>query len=329
MCPTNGQFNCRTYAYILTRKFHPFYKLPNSNNDIFCTYHSNHLRSSCSYHPILRLYNLNLPVHLRIKIIIKNNPFHLVEQRPWPLISSFSALLLLSILLFSIHHPLSVTLTASILITWGAFTWWQDVHREASFQGLHSLQVINGLKVGMILFISSEVLFFSSFFWAFFHSRISPNIELGSIWPPELITTFNPISIPLLNTIILLSSGVSVTWSHHEMLNKNFLKSKNSLTLTIFLGIIFTALQGFEYIESPFSISDSAYGTTFFIATGFHGIHVIIGSLFLLISLLRFKNISNPHNHTTAFECAAWYWHFVDVVWLFLYSSIYWWGSFL
>jgi cytochrome c oxidase subunit 3 len=167
-----------------------------------------------------------------------------------------------------------------------------------------------------------------SFFWAFFHRSISPTVELGQAWPPYSISSFNPIRVPLLNTILLLSSGVRITWSHHEMIKNNFNKAKNALLLTITLGIVFTFFQGLEYKEAPFSISDSTFGSTFFIATGFHGLHVIIGSLFLLVSIIRFKNLINSSIHIVGFECAAWYWHFVDVVWLFLYSILYWWGAY-
>jgi len=208
-----------------------------------------------------------------------------------------------------------------------AFAWWRDIHREATSQGNHSKLVINGLKTGIILFILSEVLFFVSFFWAFFHRRISPTPELGQSWPPLSVSSFNPIRIPLLNTILLLSSGVSVTWAHHEMLKGNSRKSKIGLTLTITLGVVFTICQGFEYTEAPFSIADRAYGSTFFIATGFHGLHVLIGSAFLIVSLIRFKMLNASSEHIVGFECAAWYWHFVDVVWLLLYSLLYWWGA--
>lgn len=210
-----------------------------------------------------------------------------------------------------------------------AFSWWRDIHRESTNQGNHSSIVINGLKTGIILFITSEIFFFVSFFWSFFHRSISPTIELGQAWPPHSINSFNPIRIPLLNTILLLSSGVTITWSHHEIIIKNYSPSKLSLILTIILGIVFSLFQGFEYMEAPFSMSDSRFGSRFFIATGFHGLHVIIGSIFLLVSLIRFQKLVNSPTHIIGFECAAWYWHFVDVVWLFLYSILYWWGAFL
>lgn len=260
----------------------------------------------------------------------KFNPFHLVEKSPWPLVASNTAVcIIFSGLLLLNKRKNSSLIIAFLTILIVAFLWWRDIHRESSSQGNHPVKVINGLKIGMILFITSEVFFFISFFWAFFHRRISPTVEIGHNWPPYSITAFNPIRIPLLNTILLLSSGVSVTWSHHALLNKNFSKAKNSLIATIILGIIFSFLQSFEYIEAPFCIADSSFGSRFFIATGFHGLHVIIGSIFLRISLTRIKRIINSNEHRIGFECAAWYWHFVDVVWLFLYSILYWWGAFL
>lgn len=258
----------------------------------------------------------------------KFNPFHLVDISPWPLLTSNGILALVTSGLIIINKKINTIILISFLtMLLLAYTWWRDIHREATNQGNHSNLVINGLKTGIVLFISSEVFFFISFFWAFFHRSISPTVELGQMWPPLSINSFNPMRIPLLNTILLLSSGVSITWSHHEMLNKNFNKAKIALILTITLGAIFSLFQGFEYKEAPFSIADSSFGSTFFMATGFHGLHVIIGSIFLAVSLTRFNKLINSQSHIIGFECAAWYWHFVDVVWLFLYSILYWWGA--
>ncbi len=258
----------------------------------------------------------------------KLNPFHLVEVSPWPILASGGALSLFVSALnwFNDKTPSFILLTLPITFV-VAFVWWRDIHRESLRQGNHSPIVINGLKTGIILFIVSEVLFFVSFFWGFLHRRISPIPEIGQAWPPSAIHSFNPMRIPLINTILLLSSGVSVTWAHHEILKRNFKKSMSALMVTVSLGALFSALQAFEYIEAPFSISDSAYGTTFFIATGFHGLHVLIGSVFLTVSAIRLNRISSSSNHIVGFECSAWYWHFVDVVWILLYSLLYWWGS--
>lgn len=193
--------------------------------------------------------------------------------------------------------------------------------------GHHTSQVISGLRWGIILFISSEVLFFFAFFWAFFHRSLSPVPELGCTWPPTRISPISAFSIPLLNTAVLLGSGVTVTWAHHAILENNHKNTTQALTLTVVLGAYFTALQLREYLEATFSIADRVYGSTFFVATGFHGLHVLIGSTFLLICLIR--NIIHQFSvsHHFGFEAAAWYWHFVDVVWIFLFICVYWWGA--
>nr|AXS65675.1 cytochrome c oxidase subunit 3 [Cucujoidea sp. 40 KM-2017] len=258
----------------------------------------------------------------------KNHPFHLVDFSPWPILASLSSLSLMIGLIkwfhmFNTNLFLMSTMTMMLIM----FQWWRDVTREGTFQGHHTLNVAYGLRLGMILFIVSEILFFMSFFWGFFHSSLSPSIEIGMLWPPKGIETFNPLMIPLLNTMILLSSGLTVTWAHHSLMENNWNQALQSLLITVSLGVYFTILQGYEYIESPFTIADSVYGSSFFMATGFHGLHVIIGTTFLLICLIRhyFNHFSASHHF--GFEAAAWYWHFVDVVWLFLYISIYWWGS--
>nr|AXS66605.1 cytochrome c oxidase subunit 3 [Tenebrionoidea sp. 22 KM-2017] len=258
----------------------------------------------------------------------KNHPYHLVDISPWPILGSFSALILTTGMIkwFHFQNPilLKISLLSMLLIM---FQWWRDISREGTYQGLHTYIVTMGLRWGMILFITSEIFFFISFFWGFFHNSLAPTIEIGLLWPPKGISTFNPIQIPLLNTLILLTSGLTVTWAHHSLMENNFKQSFNSLLMTVILGFYFTLLQGYEYLESPFSIADSSYGSSFFMATGFHGIHVIIGSMFLLVCLIRLHKNHFSQIHHFGFEAAAWYWHFVDVVWLFLYISIYWWGS--
>ena len=206
------------------------------------------------------------------------------------------------------------------------YFWLKDVIRESTYQGFHTKSTLQGLKMGFILFIVSEILLFFSFFWAFFHSSLSPAIEIGIQWPPLGIHALNPFSVPLLNTAILLSSGATVTWAHHSIVSGNKDQAVKGLSLTVFLGVIFTMLQVFEYIEAPFSIADSVYGSTFFIATGFHGFHVLVGTIFLFICLIRLNSFHFTSSHHFGFEAASWYWHFVDVVWLFLYICIYWWG---
>nr|ADO60570.2 cytochrome c oxidase subunit III [Elateroides dermestoides] len=258
----------------------------------------------------------------------KNHPFHLVDVSPWPLVDAFSALVLMTGIIKWFHFfDMSLFLLGTFLVIITSFQWWRDITREGTFQGHHTSSVALGLQWGMILFITSEVFFFISFFWSFFHNSLSPSIELGMNWPPKSIQPFNPIQIPLLNTLILLTSGLTVTWAHHSLMENNFNQSVQGLLITVILGIYFSILQGYEYMESSFCISDATYGTSFFMATGFHGLHVIIGTTFLLVCLIRQYNNHFSSTHHFGFEAAAWYWHFVDVVWLFLYISIYWWGS--
>nr|QBC73182.1 cytochrome c oxidase subunit III [Cocculina subcompressa] len=256
------------------------------------------------------------------------NPFHLVEFSPWPILGSMGALFLTSGLVVWMQNMGPMLMIIGLTITMlTMFQWWRDIIREGTMQGFHTTKVYKGLSLGMILFISSEVLFFFAFFWAYFHSSLAPTMELGSCWPPTGIYPLNPFQVPLLNTAVLLASGVTVTWAHHSLLESNRSGTVQALFLTVALGIYFTYLQAGEYLEASFSISDGTYGSTFFVATGFHGLHVLIGTTFLMICLFRtlFNHFSNTHHF--GFEAAAWYWHFVDVVWLFLYLSIYWWGS--
>nr|YP_009406984.1 cytochrome c oxidase subunit 3 [Typhlatya monae]ASA39520.1 cytochrome c oxidase subunit 3 [Typhlatya monae] len=258
----------------------------------------------------------------------KHHTYHLVDMSPWPLTGSISAMMITTGLVKWFHQYNIDLLVLGLLATvLTMIQWWRDITREGTYQGLHTKRVVMGLQWGMILFIASEVLFFFSFFWAFFHSSLSPTIEVGACWPPSGIQPFNPFQIPLLNTAILLASGATVTWAHHALLESNHSQALQGLTLTVILGLYFTALQAMEYYEAPFTIADSVYGSTFFVATGFHGLHVIIGSSFLSVCLYRMYMCHFSSKHHFGFEAAAWYWHFVDVVWLFLYISIYWWGS--
>jgi cytochrome c oxidase subunit 3 len=266
-------------------------------------------------------------------IIIRNNQkhsFHLVDPSPWPFIMGFSCLIFTCGTVLYMHgynigsSLLQFGFSMILLIM---YCWWRDIIRESTIEGQHTSSVLSGLKIGMLLFILSEVMFFFAFFWAFFHSSFNPSHSIGGVWPPAYLTVLNPWKIPLLNTILLLSSGASVTWAHHSIVSGSKLQSIKSLVVTIFLALIFTSLQAFEYITSPFTISDGVYGSTFFMATGFHGFHVLVGTCFLSICLIRlFFNHFTCERHF-GFEAAAWYWHFVDVIWLFLFISVYWWGS--
>ena len=250
---------------------------------------------------------------------MKNHPFHLVDQRPWPLLGSFRTFTFLIGIIKWFHcQETNLLFLGFFTNTLIIYQWWRDVVRERTFQGLHTIKVTIGLQWGIILFITSEIFFFFAFFWAFFHARLSPRVELGINWPPKGITTFNPLEIPLLNTLILLSSGLTITWAHHAIIENDYNQSIQGLSLTVFLGFYFTLLQAYEYIEAPFTIADRIYGATFFITTGLHGLHVIIGSTFLIICLIRLYLNHFSSTHHFGFEAAAWYWHFVDVVWLFL-----------
>jgi len=253
--------------------------------------------------------------------------FHLVDPSPWPLTASFGGgFITLGLVNYIHNYDLKLISIGLLIRTLTAVQWWRDIHREATFQGHHSKPVQWNIRWGMRLFIVSEVLFFFSFFWSYFHMRLSPGLELGLVWPPTGVVPFNPFRIPLLNTTILLTSGLTITWSHHRILSGDFNKSKISLLLTILLGLYFTLIQVYEYKQSSFTLSDSVYGSCFFVATGFHGLHVVIGSTFLVVTLFRILTGRFNVEHHFGFEAAAWYWHFVDVVWIFLYIRIYWWG---
>ena len=213
------------------------------------------------------------------------------------------------------------------IILYVMYVWWRDVIREATFEEQHTFAVQRGLRLGMILFIVSEVMFFFAFFWAFFHSSLAPTFNIGGVWPPESITTVQTSGIPLTNTFFLLSSGATVTWAHHAIIVRAKKQALIGLLLTLILAILFTGLQGLEYFEAPFTISDSVFGSCFYMATGFHGFHVFIGTVSLFVSMMRIVFNHFTSSHHFGFESAAWYWHFVDVVWLFLFITVYWWGS--
>lgn len=256
------------------------------------------------------------------------NPFHLVEYSPWPLTGSLGAFFL-TVGSAGWFHSFYRTglIIGLVLIMITIFMWWRDIVREGAYQGFHSLQVTQGLRWGIILFIVSEICFFFAFFWAYFHSSLGPTMELGSCWPPIGVYVLNPFQVPLLNTAVLLASGVSVTWAHHATIEGSYKESVQGLFVTVALGVYFTILQAGEYYEVSFAISDRVYGSTFFIATGFHGFHVLIGSTFLIVCLWRLMSCHFSTGHHFGLEAAIWYWHFVDVVWLFLYIRIYWWAS--
>ncbi|MBI0537547.1 cytochrome c oxidase subunit 3 [Roseomonas sp. KE2513] len=260
------------------------------------------------------------------------HPYHLVDPSPWPLLSAFSAgALLFGIVLwahYNIHWMFGVGLVGTLA---SATLWWRDVVRESKQPGVHTPIVRIGMRYGMSLFIASEVMFFVAFFWAYFHFALYPEHVAGAetaIWPPKGIHTFDPFGLPFLNTMILLLSGCTVTWAHHSLIEGDRKGMLQGLAITVVLGLFFTFLQAVEYSEAPFAFSGGGiYPSTFFLATGFHGFHVIVGTLFLLVCLIRaWGGDFTPKRHF-GFEAAAWYWHFVDVVWLFLFICIYLFGA--
>lgn len=257
-----------------------------------------------------------------------STPFHLVEVSPWPILASVRALGITFGGIYWWHFNNASILILGLLFKFLiSFCWFSDVIKE-KMGGFHNRVVMFGLRFGMILFILSEVLFFFSFFWAYFHNCWGPQAELGYIWPPygfkEIV--IDPFSIPLLKTVVLLSSGARVTWAHHALVRQDYDNGLLGLFITVFLGGYFLFLQGNEYFLSEFSINRTIYGTVFFMLTGFHGFHVTIGTILLLVCLLRhYLGHFSTHQHV-GFEASAWYWHFVDVVWLFLYFFVYWYG---
>ena len=260
----------------------------------------------------------------------QNHPFHLVSPSPWPLFTSLSLFSLATsgaLAMHSFSSSYKIFHLSLLLVVFSMSFWFRDIISEGTFLGNHTLAVQKGLNLGVILFIVSEALFFMAIFWAFFHSALTPTVELGAQWPPLGIEPVNPFELPLLNTVILLSSGATVTYAHHSLIQGKREGGYYGSLATILLAIIFTAFQAVEYSVSSFTISDGAFGTCFFFGTGFHGIHVMVGTAFLSVAMWRLIAYHLTDNHHLGFEAGILYWHFVDVVWLFLYVSVYYWGS--
>ncbi|MGL5114303.1 MAG: cytochrome c oxidase subunit 3 [Beijerinckiaceae bacterium] len=272
----------------------------------------------------------------------KNHDYHLVDPSPWPFVASVSAFIMA---VGAVMWMKAMTMAGLKLgpylfgagfigVLYVMFAWWSDVIKEAH-QGDHTRVVQMHHRYGMIMFIASEIMFFVAWFWAYFDASIFANEaiqyarveKLGGQWPPKGIEVFDPWHLPLLNTLILLTSGTTVTWAHDALLKGDREGLKRGLWLTIILGALFTCVQVYEYGHAAFSFSGHIYGATFFMATGFHGFHVLVGTIFLAVCLYRaYQNHFTVEQHL-GFEFAAWYWHFVDVVWLFLFAAIYLWGS--
>jgi len=273
---------------------------------------------------------LSLQFNEQFKYLKTRHSFHLVDPSPWPLVASLGAFMLTLGGVLYMHNFLGggqLLLTGLSIILYVMYTWWRDIIREATFEEQHTFAVQRGLRLGMILFIVSEIMFFFAFFWAFFHSSLAPTFNIGGVWPPQAISPIQTSGIPLTNTFFLLSSGATVTWAHHAIIVRAKKQALLGLLLTLILATLFTGLQGLEYYEAPFTISDSVFGSCFYMATGFHGFHVFVGTLSLLVSFIRIGYNHFTSTHHFGFESAAWYWHFVDVVWLFLFVTVYWWGG--
>jgi len=270
----------------------------------------------------------------QIILITRNSyqsfPFHLVSASPWPISVSFS---LLSLMLGAIMYMHGFNygdflLDLGFYLTLGAMVlWFRDVISEGTYNGDHTKEVQRGFVIGFLLFIISEIFAFLSVFWAFFHSSLSASIAIGGVWPPAGITPLDPYSIPMLNTFLLVSSGGFITYGHHALMQGKRKDALWGVIITIILAIIFTGLQYYEYSGCSFTMADSIYGSLFFASTGLHGIHVVIGTLLLLVGFYRIINYHVTDTHHQGLEAAIIYWHFVDVVWIFLFSTVYCWSS--
>jgi cytochrome c oxidase subunit 3 len=260
----------------------------------------------------------------------QDHPFHLVSPSPWPFYTSINIFNLAFTAALSMHgfyNAYIIWYISFFLVVASMAFWFRDVIAEGTFLGDHTLAVQRGLNYGIILFIVSEALFFLAIFWAFFHSALNPTVELGAQWPPMGIEPVNPFELPLLNTVLLLSSGATITYGHHALIKGDRTASIYGTFFTVVLAMIFTVFQVVEYKVSSFTISDGAFGSCFFFGTGFHGFHVIVGTLFLGVGLWRIVCYHLTDHHHVGFEGGILYWHFVDIVWLFLFITMYYWGS--
>ncbi len=268
----------------------------------------------------------------------KPHPYHLVRPSIWPLVGSFAAgFLALGMVLFmhnvewkAIHFGVKGTILGLLSVVAVMFYWWKDVIFETTKEKAHNKITEIGLRYGMALFIASEVMFFVAFFWAFFDSALYPKEAIGGVWPPVLPTVLHVIpafDLPFLMTMILLLSGCTVTWAHHAVLHNDQKNLVKALWITVALGVSFLFFQVYEYQHAPFGFKDTVYASTFYMATGFHGFHVFVGTVFLAVCAMRAMKGHFTADQHFGFEAAAWYWHFVDVVWLFLFIAVYWWGN--
>lgn len=256
-------------------------------------------------------------------------PFHLVQPSPWPILVSFA---LFNLVMSTVNYFHGTSnggkfnlLNFIVLIGFMSF-WFRDVTIEKTFRGDHTTQVKRGLAIGFILFVISEIFAFLSVFWAYFHSSLSPAIDLGGFWPPQGIESIDAFAIPLFNTALLLSSGAFITFGHHSLLKGIRKSTLIGIIITVALALFFTSIQAYEYFQTSFSFSDSVFGSSFFATTGLHGFHVIVGTIFIGVNLFRVIQYQLTRTHHQGFESSIAYWHFVDVVWLVLFIAVYYWG---
>jgi cytochrome c oxidase subunit 3 len=273
--------------------------------------------------------------HVEYSSTGKPHPYHLVRPSIWPLVGSFAGGLLAVGALMFMHKTqvggvslgIPGIIAGVIAVISVMYFWWKDIIFETVTEQVHNKITEIGLRYGMALFIASEVMFFVAFFWAFFSSAFYPTIAIGYTWPPVGLETIPPFGLPFLMTMILLLSGCTVTWAHHEILIGRQKEAVQALAITVGLGVLFLGFQIYEYAHAHFKFTDGIYPSTFFMATGFHGFHVFVGTVFLFVCYLRAKKGQFTPERHFGFEAAAWYWHFVDVVWLFLFIAVYWWGN--
>lgn len=260
--------------------------------------------------------------------MLRSTPFHFIPLSPWPLFLSLSIFLIVQVFLYGFLNRIALKLSifSLSLLFLIMLLWSRDIMRELTLQGFYSMKLYQNLVIGLLFFIASEVILFFSFFWAFFHFSLSPSINTGLMFPPLRVEYFNPIGVPLLNTVILLMSGVILTYSHYSMLSKNWYEGAVGLTFTIILRVIFLFFQKIEYTTSSFTMAHSNYGSIFFTRTRFHGAHVLLGTRLLMASLVRYYIGHFSINYHIGFLFAIWYWHFVDVVWVILFLFFYCWA---
>ena len=260
----------------------------------------------------------------------KKHLFHIVEPSFYPLQLALGIFFFVTGLAFLMHHVENgylIFLLGIIMILFIATSWFLEIIREATFEGFHTLVVKKGLKSGFLLFIASEIMLFFGFFWAFFHSALCPSVELGSVWPPYGLNVIPVFDFPLFNTFILIISGFSVTWVHRGVAIGSFKEAIDGFLITIGLGFFFIFLQGNEYFEATFNLEDGIYSSVFYMLTGLHGFHVIVGVIFLIVCLISLLLNHYLTTHYLRLVFAIWYWHFVDIVWILLFLSLYCWSS--